>query len=141
MGTRSPETGTPAKFPSWALVCWSTAILKSSFTKKQRYPILGHKTAILATFFEIWTSNQICPAFTLTLIYKPSLKSIRPKSAILSQKKLNWTSQNSHPLKQEALHSIVQTVPPNGVNSGTPLYPKFACTIKPRPAGISFHKK
>ena len=55
---------------------------------KWRYPILGHKTAILATFFEIWTSNLFCPAFTLTLIYKPSLKSIRPKLAILSQKKL-----------------------------------------------------
>ena len=44
---------------------------------KWRWPILGHKMAILATFFEI-----------LTLIYKPSLKSIRPKSAILSLKKL-----------------------------------------------------
>ena len=53
---------------------------------KWRYPILGHKTAILATFFEIWTSNLFCPPFTLTLIYKPSLKSIRPKLAILSQK-------------------------------------------------------
>ena len=29
---------------------------------KWRYPILGHKTAILATFFEIWTSNLFCPA-------------------------------------------------------------------------------
>ena len=29
-----PESGTPSKVWSWALVCWSTAILKSSFTKK-----------------------------------------------------------------------------------------------------------
>ena len=47
-------------------------------------PIDGH----FGQFFEIWTSNLFCPVFTLTLIYKPSLKSIRPKLAILSQKKL-----------------------------------------------------
>ena len=29
-----PESGTPSKVWSWALVCWSTAISKSSFTKK-----------------------------------------------------------------------------------------------------------
>ena len=38
--------------------------------------------------FEIWTLNSFCQAFTLTLMYKPSLKSIRPKLAILFQKKL-----------------------------------------------------
>ena len=54
---------------------------------KWRYPILGHKMAILATFFEICTSNLFCPAFTLTLIYKSSLKSIRPKLTILSRKR------------------------------------------------------
>ena len=32
------------------------------------------------------TSNLFCHSFTVTLIYKPSLKSIRPKLAILSQK-------------------------------------------------------
>ena len=55
---------------------------------KWRWPILGHKMAILATFFEIWTSNLFCPLFTLILIYKPRFESIRPKSAILSPKKL-----------------------------------------------------
>ena len=55
---------------------------------KWRWPILGHKMAILATFFEIWTSNLFCPLFTLILIYKPSLESIRPKSAILFPKRL-----------------------------------------------------
>ena len=55
---------------------------------KWRWPILGHKMAILATFFEIWTSNLFCPLFTLILMYKPSLESIRPKSAILSLKRL-----------------------------------------------------
>ena len=64
---------------------------------KWRYPILGHKTAILATFFEIWTSNLFCPAFTLTLIYKPSLKSIRPKLAILSPKKTHQSGHISKP--------------------------------------------
>ena len=29
-----PESGTPSKVRSRALVCWSTAILKSSFTNK-----------------------------------------------------------------------------------------------------------
>ena len=55
---------------------------------KWRWPILGHKMAILATFFEISTSNLFCPLFTLILIYKPRFESIRPKSAILSPKKL-----------------------------------------------------
>ena len=31
-----PDSGTPSKVWSWALVCWSTAISKSSFTKKIR---------------------------------------------------------------------------------------------------------
>ena len=53
---------------------------------KWRWPILGHKMAILATFFEIWTSDLFCPLFTLILIYKLSLESIRPKSAFYSQK-------------------------------------------------------
>ena len=55
----------------------------------------------------------------------------------------NWTSQNKQSLKQETLHSTVQAVPLNAVNSGTPsaIIPKIACTIKPRPAGISFPKK
>ena len=48
------------------------------------WPIDGHFSQV----FEIWTSNLFCPVFTSTLIYKPSLKSIRPKLAILSQKKL-----------------------------------------------------
>ena len=39
---------------------------------------------ILAKCSEIWTSNLICLSFTLTLIYKPILKSIGPKLAILS---------------------------------------------------------
>ena len=47
-------------------------------------PIDGH----FGQVFEIWTSNSFCLPFTLTLMYKPSLKSIRPKLAILSQKKL-----------------------------------------------------
>ena len=54
----------------------------------RRWPILGHKMAILATVFEIWTSNLFWPLFTLILIYKPSLESIRPKSAILFPKRL-----------------------------------------------------
>ena len=39
--------------------------------------------------------------------------------------KTHWTSQNTQPLKQETLHSTVQTVPINAVNSGTPLFPKL----------------
>ena len=39
----------------------------------------------------------------------------------------NCTSQNTQPLKQETLHSTVQTVPLHAVNSGigTPSYPKY----------------
>ena len=37
----------------------------------------------------------------------------------------NWTSQNTQSLKQETLHSTVQTVPLHAVNSGTPSYPKL----------------
>ena len=33
-----PESGIPLKVRSWALVCWSTAISKSSFTKNQGEP-------------------------------------------------------------------------------------------------------
>ena len=47
-------------------------------------PIDGH----FGQVFEIWISNLFCLIFTLTLIYKPSLKSIRPKLAVLSRKKL-----------------------------------------------------
>ena len=42
--------------------------------------------ATLSKCFEIWTSNLFCLAFTLTLMYKPILKSIGPKLAILSPK-------------------------------------------------------
>ena len=53
-------------------------------------PILCQLMAILAKCFEISTSNLFCLSFTLTLIYKPSLKSKnfelkffwRPKSKI-----------------------------------------------------------
>ena len=34
---------------------------------------------------EICTSNLFCPVFTLTLIYKPSLKSREPESATQCQ--------------------------------------------------------
>ena len=50
------------------------------------WPILCQLMVILAKCFEIWTSLLYCPLFTLTLIYKPILKSIEPKLAILSQK-------------------------------------------------------
>ena len=52
------------------------------------WTILCQLMAILAKCFEIWTSNLLCPEFTLTLINKPSFKSIRPKSAIISPNKL-----------------------------------------------------
>ena len=46
---------------------------------------------------------------------------------ITRYKTCNWTShsQNTQSLKQETLHSTVQTVPLNAVNSGTPSYPKY----------------
>ena len=44
------------------------------------WPILGLKLAILATFFEISTSNLFCPTFTIRLIGKPNKKSIGPKN-------------------------------------------------------------
>ena len=34
-----PESGTPSKVWTWALVCWSTNISKSSFTKKGDPPL------------------------------------------------------------------------------------------------------
>ena len=57
-------------------------ILVYSFVKlDEKWPSYDH-----GQVFEIWTSNLFCLVFTLTLIYKPSLKSIRPKLAILSPK-------------------------------------------------------
>ena len=50
------------------------------------WPILCQLMAILAKSFEILTSNLFCHPFTLTLIYKLILKSIRPKLAIMSPK-------------------------------------------------------
>ena len=62
--------------------------------KMSRYPIVVRRAKVsciqmdghFGQVFEIWTSNLFCQVFTLTLIYKPSLKSIRPKLAILSRK-------------------------------------------------------
>ena len=46
------------------------------------------------------------------------------RTTILTTTRYNWTSQNTQPLKQETLHSTVQTVPLHAVNSGTPSYRK-----------------
>ena len=54
-------------------------------------PIDGH----FDQWLEILTSNLFCPSLTLTLVYKPSLKSIRPKLAILSLK-TSKTHQSGH---------------------------------------------
>ena len=44
------------------------------------WPVLGLiKSAILATFFTILTSNLFCPAYTIRLIGKPNKKSVGPK--------------------------------------------------------------
>ena len=49
------------------------------------WPILCQFMAILAKFLDM-EFKFVCPTFTLTLIYKPILKSIRLKLAILSTK-------------------------------------------------------
>ena len=73
-------------------------------------PIDGH----FGQVFEIWTSNLFCSVFTLTLIYKPSLKSIRPKLAILSQKTPK-THQSGHISKPHfAQGAVYKGRPANG---------------------------
>ena len=60
------------------------------------WPILGLKLAILATFFEISTSNLFCLTFTIRLIGKPNKKSIGPKITSLASKKPHkWPYLNS----------------------------------------------
>ena len=63
-----PESGTPSKVWSWALVCWSTAISKSSFTKKsfifyfKTTLIIDHifvKLLIIILFFTILIVIQL----------------------------------------------------------------------------------
>ena len=49
------------------------------------WPILCQLMAILAKLL-VMDFKFVCPTFTLTLIYKPILKSIKPKLAILSPK-------------------------------------------------------
>ena len=78
---------------------WPSYATLKSLPKSGIWPIFCQLMAILAKCFDIWTSNLFCPSFILTLIYKPSLKSIRPKLTILSSKKLQKineraTSQN-----------------------------------------------
>ena len=41
-------------------------------TQAQKWYILGHKLALLATFFKISTSNLFCLAFTIRVISKPN---------------------------------------------------------------------
>ena len=71
----------------------------------------------------IWTLNLFCPAFTLTLIYKPILKSIRPKLAILSPK----NHYNGHISKPHfAKVSIIKKpTPPKFFNKIISLNPVF----------------
>ena len=56
-----PDSGTPSKDSSWALVCWSTAISKSILTKKTRWtptPPLGSPFHLLCehvpSLFSYW---------------------------------------------------------------------------------------
>ena len=51
------------------------------------WPIFGRKLDILDIFFEIWTSNLLCPSFTLIVRVKLNQKSIGPKSTTLIPKK------------------------------------------------------
>ena len=68
--------------------------------KVASWPILSRILAILATFFDIWTSNLFCPSFTSILRGDPSYpswKSIGPKLTILASKKLkNGHISKSH---------------------------------------------
>ena len=50
--------------------------------------ILGHKMAILATFFEIWPSKLFCPVFGSLLVGKLIYNWIASNSVILCHKNL-----------------------------------------------------
>ena len=54
--------------------------------KVASWPIFGYKLAILAIFFEIWTSNLFSPSFTLILRVKSNKKLIGPKLTTLVPK-------------------------------------------------------
>ena len=58
------------------------------------WPILCQLMAILGNLVDM-DFKFVCPAVTLTLVYKPILKSIRPKLAILSPKILQCHSPKS----------------------------------------------
>ena len=54
--------------------------------KVASWPILGQKLAVLAIFFEIWTSNLICLSFPMISRGQPSWKLIGPKLTVFASK-------------------------------------------------------
>ena len=65
--------------------------------KVASWPILGRKLAILATFFEKWTSDSFFLSFPLILRGKPNWKSIGPKLTILASKKTTKMALSQNP--------------------------------------------